>query len=127
MKVPSDSAKVEEAKTTSLILTKAGFEVVSVICCVGGISKDKIGLKEDQKIHGNKYEPMCNPIAQAGMCNAAGTELNILLGLCVGHDSLFIKHSKAYTTVFAVKDRVLGHNPLALVYTAESYYRRFLG
>ena len=117
----------EEAKTTSLILTKAGFEVVSVICCVGGISKDKIGLKEDQKIHGNKYEPMCNPIAQAGMCNAAGTQLNILLGLCVGHDSLFIKYSKAYTTVFAVKDRVLGHNPLALVYTAGSYYRRFLG
>lgn len=114
-----------EAKTTSLILTKAGFDVVSVICCVGGIPKEKIGLGEDQKIRSGEYEPMCNPLSQAGICNDAGTELNILLGLCVGHDSLFIKHSKAYTTVFAVKDRVLGHNPLALIYTADSYYRRF--
>lgn len=68
---------------------------------------------------------MCNPIAQAKILNAAGTDFNILLGLCVGHDSLFIKYSQAMVTVFAVKDRVLGHNPLAAVYNYESYYERF--
>ncbi len=115
-----------EARTTALILTKHGFEVVSVMCCVGGIPKEKIGLEPDHKIIREEFEPMCNPIAQAEICNEAGTELNILLGLCVGHDSLFIKHAQAYTTVFAVKDRVLGHNPLALIYNAGSYYRRYL-
>lgn len=28
------------------------------------------------------------------------------------------------TTVFAVKDRVTGHNPVAALYTSRSYYRR---
>lgn len=115
-----------EAKTTALILSRAGFEVVSVMCCVGGIPKERLGLTEDQKIRRDSFEPMCNPLAQAEILNEADTEFNILLGLCVGHDSLFLKQSKAYCTVFAVKDRVLGHNPLALIYTAESYYRRFL-
>jgi len=54
-------------------------------------------------------ETMCNPMAQAGICNDAETDLNMMMGLCVGHDSLFLKNSRAYTTVFAVKDRALGH------------------
>ena len=70
-------------------------------------------------------ETMCNPMAQAGICNDAETDFNMMMGLCVGHDSLFLKNSRAYTTVFAVKDRLLGHNPLALVYTSKSYYTRF--
>lgn len=115
-----------EAKTTARILTRHGFEVVSVMCCVGGIPKEELGLKPEQKILCDSFEPMCNPTAQAEVLNEAGTELNILLGLCVGHDSLFMKYSEACCTVFAVKDRVLGHNPLALIYTAGSYYRRFM-
>ena len=55
--------------------------------------------------------------------NEAKTELNIILGLCVGHDSLFIKYSDALVTTFAVKDRVLAHNPLAVIYQAEAYYK----
>jgi uncharacterized metal-binding protein len=50
--------------------------------------------------------------------------LNILLGLCVGDDTLFIKHSKAPVTVLAVKDRVLAHNPLGALYTARNMYPR---
>jgi uncharacterized metal-binding protein len=48
--------------------------------------------------------------------------LNVLLSLCVGHDSLFFKYAEAYTTVVAVKDRVTGHNPLAALYTSHTYY-----
>ena len=48
---------------------------------------------------------------------------NVLLGLCVGHDSLFFKYTEAPCTVLAVKDRLLGHNPLAAVYNVDSYYR----
>ena len=40
----------------------------------------------------------------------------------MGHDSLFLSHSKKMCTVLAVKDRLLGHNPLAAVYTNHSYY-----
>jgi uncharacterized metal-binding protein len=47
-----------------------------------------------------------------------------LLGLCVGHDSLFFKYADAPVTVLAVKDRVTGHNPLAAVYLMDSYYSR---
>jgi len=67
---------------------------------------------------------MCNPISQAMVLNDDKTDFNILLGLCVGHDSLFIKYANAYTTVLVVKDRVLGHNPVAALYTADGYYQR---
>ncbi|MDF2881787.1 MAG: hypothetical protein K0R54_2344 [Clostridiaceae bacterium] len=104
-----------EAKVLSKVLQYNGFTVNSVICKNGGISKDFINI--------NSNVPMCNPIGQAAFLNEAKTDLNILLGLCVGHDSLFIKYSNAPITVFAVKDRVLAHNPLGAIYQAESYYK----
>lgn len=100
-----------------------GFEVVSALCKVGQVPKETIGVADDQKIAIGRHESMCNPISQAMLMNAAGTEFNILLGLCVGHDSLVFKYSEAFCTVLAAKDRVFGHNPLAAVYTMDSYYR----
>jgi uncharacterized metal-binding protein len=67
---------------------------------------------------------MCSPIAQAMILDEEKTDFNILVGLCVGHDSLFLKYAKAFSTVLVVKDRVLGHNPAAALYTAESYYSK---
>jgi len=116
------SGMQSEGNITTKILEKQGFEVVSVCCKVGAIHKEEIGIQDKQKVESGSFEPMCNPIAQAEILNEAETELNIMLGLCVGHDSLFIKYVKAPTTVFAVKDRVLGHNPLAALYTCNSYY-----
>ncbi len=112
-----------EARTVVEIYSARGFEVVSVICKTGCSDKELIGLKDNQKIVKNEPEAMCNPILQAIVLNEAKTDFNILLGLCVGHDSLFLKKAAAPCTVLAVKDRVLGHNPLAAVYNAESYYR----
>jgi uncharacterized metal-binding protein len=109
----------KEAKVLNKVLTYNGFEVNSVICKNGHIGKDYIDIEEGKV-------PMCNPIGQALFLNEAKTELNIILGLCVGHDSLFIKYSEAPITVFAVKDRVLGHNPLAVIYQAEAYYKNKL-
>jgi uncharacterized metal-binding protein len=48
------------------------------------------------------------------------------VGLCVGHDSLFFRHSEAPVTVLVAKDRVLAHNPAAGLYLSSSYYRRLL-
>ena len=77
----------------------------------------------DEQIDAGKDEAMCNPILQAMVLNHEKTEFNILLGLCVGHDSMFFKYADALCTVLAVKDRVLGHNPLAAIYNVDSYYR----
>ena len=115
-----------EASAVARVLEKQGFEVVSAVCKVGGIPKEEIGILEEQKIQIGEEETMCNPIAQAELMNRSQTELNILIGLCVGHDSLFFRHAEAYTTVLAAKDRVTGHNPLAAVYTLRSYSERFL-
>ncbi len=66
---------------------------------------------------------MRNLVFQAMLLNGSGAGLNVILGLCAGHDSLFIKHTTAPVTVLAVKDRLLGHNPLAAVYTCDSCWR----
>lgn len=112
-----------EAKAVETLISAHGFDMVSVVCKVGRSAKEIIGLTRDEQIDASREEAMCNPILQAMVLNEAKTEFNILLGLCVGHDSLFLKYSDALCTVLAVKDRVLGHNPLAAVYNLDSYYR----
>jgi uncharacterized metal-binding protein len=112
-----------EGKLVADFYRSRGFEVVSALCKIGQVPKETIGIADDQKIAIGRHESMCNPISQAMLMNAAKTEFNILLGLCVGHDSLVFKYSEAFCTVLAAKDRVLGHNPLVAVYTMDSYYR----
>lgn len=116
----------KEAELFCSILRENGFEVSSVICKNGSVPKELIGIQDSQKNRPGTYEPMCNPVGQAVFLNREQTELNILLGLCVGHDSLFIKYSDAPVTVFAVKDRVLAHNPLGAIYLSDSYYKNRL-
>ena len=115
-----------EASLLSEILEKHGFEIVSVSCKVGGVPKERIGVKDEEKIRIGQFESMCNPITQARILNRAKTDFNIMLGLCIGHDSLFLKYIEGLTTVFAVKDRVTGHNPMAALYTSRSYYQRIM-
>jgi len=116
-----------EARILTGILENRDFEVVSVCCKVGSVTKEELGLSGEQKIGGpDVREAMCNPIAQAGLLNARNTEFNIAVGLCVGHDSLFFKHSDAPVTVLIAKDRVFGHNPAAGLYLANSYYKKLM-
>lgn len=112
-----------EAKAVEHLFSDHGFEMVSALCKAGRVPKERIGVTEDQKLDPSQFESMCNPIFQAYLLNDGKTEFNILLGLCVGHDSLFLKYADAPCTVLAVKDRMLCHNPLAAVYTMDSYYR----
>ncbi len=114
----------QEAELFTNLLLNEGFEVVSVCCMCGALSSEDVELPEDDKIIPGYRQPMCNPIGQATVLDSEGCDLNILLGLCVGDDTLFIKHSKAPVTVLAVKDRVLAHNPLGALYTAKHIYTR---
>ncbi len=115
---------MQEAKVARDIFMAGGFEVYAVCCKAGSIAKEKIGLTEEEKVHPGQYEALCSPVGQAALLAKAGTQLNVVIGLCVGHDSLFFMHSKAPATVLVAKDRVLGHNPVAALYTSHTYYRR---
>lgn len=115
---------IEEAKIFAQILKAKGLESYSAICKVGSVDKAEIGILEEHKIRPGTHESMCNPILQARILNYQKTDLNVVLGLCVGHDSLFIKYSEALVTNLVTKDRITGHNPVAALYTAHSYYNR---
>lgn len=114
---------LNEARIAARVFRKAGFEVYGAACKVGSQMKTSVGLPETCEAVGSV---MCNPILQAKLLNQAGTDLNVVIGLCVGHDSLFYKYSDALVTTLVTKDRVLGHNPAAALYQAHSYYSRLL-
>lgn len=114
---------IAEARTFAKILRANGFDPYAIICKVGGIDKSSIGIAKECE---NIGAAMCNPILQAKLLNNIKTDLNVVIGLCVGHDSLFYKYSEAYATTLVTKDRVTGHNPAAVLYTANSYYKKKL-
>jgi len=109
----------EEAKLVAEVFERCGFEVFSVACKVGAVDKSELGLG---KIRPQEKESVCNPVGQAKVLNEVGTEMNVIVGLCVGHDMLFQVYSRAPVTTLIVKDRVLAHNPAGAIYS--TYYRR---
>ena len=116
-----------ETQTFAKVLKAKGFEsVCAVICKVGGIDKTQAEIPEDVKVRPGEHESLCNPIVQAKILNSQNTDLNVIVGLCVGHDTLFIQHSDAPVTYLIVKDRVLAHNPAAALYQSHMYYRRIM-
>ena len=100
----------EEARLVAEILGRE-FEVESVCCKLGGLENGELGLMDPP----GPKESSCNPATQALMIEKAGCELAIVLGLCVGHDTVFYRACRVPVTTLAVKDRVLGHNPIAAV------------
>ncbi|WP_347490738.1 DUF1847 domain-containing protein [Desulfoscipio sp. XC116] len=96
---------------------------VKVVCCkICGKDKKEMDLLQ---INNDKFEAMCNPVGQAMNLNKEKTDLNLLVGLCVGHDILFIKYSDAPVTTLVVKDRVLAHNPLGVIYSRYYLKNKF--
>ena len=117
---------IEETRIFAKILKAHGLQSYTVLCKVGSVDKCAIGIPDALKVQPGSYEAICNPVLQAELLNAQQTDLNVIVGLCVGHDSLFIKHSNAPVTTLITKDRVTGHNPAAALYTSGFYYKRLL-
>ena len=115
---------LDETSRLTAVLEAQGFEVVSACCKAGSIDKLELGLAEKDKVRPGTFEPACNPIAQAQLLGVAQTDMNVIVGLCVGHDMLFAKHSAAPVTTLVVKDRVTGHNPVSVLYGQNFYYKR---
>jgi uncharacterized metal-binding protein len=117
---------IEETRVLVDILRLADFETRTAVCKAGSIDKTEIGVAEKVKVKSGAFEACCDPILQARLLNRHKTDLNVIMGLCVGHDSLFSRHSEAPVTTLVVKDRLLAHNPVAGLYTVKSYSRRML-
>ena len=116
---------MDESQTFAKILSKHNFEAYSVACKVGAMKKtETTGLDEEKTaVTGNI---MCNPILQAKILNREKTDLNVVIGLCVGHDSMFYKYSDALCTTLVTKDKVLAHNPVGALYQTKTYYKKLL-
>jgi uncharacterized metal-binding protein len=86
------------------------FEVVPVWCKVGGVAEDDTDAAP------------CNPLGQAAALNVAHTDVNVVVGLCIGADCLFNQASEAPVTHLFVKDRSLANNPIGAIYS-DRYLR----
>ena len=115
---------LEESRVLARILRKHGFEVYGAACKIGSFEKKSVGVADEDMV--NTGFIMCNPIMQAEVLNEAGTDFNVVMGLCVGHDSLFYKYSEALVTTLVAKDRVLAHNPVGALYQIGSYYKKLM-
>lgn len=111
----------KEARIIHKILER-DFEVYSVCCKVSAIDKDEYDL---EKLHPDTFDPTCNPLGQAMLLKDNDTQLNIIVGLCIGHDILFTRHSAAPVTTLIVKDRVLANNPAGAIYSGYYLRKRF--
>ena len=116
-------ALLKEAKVFCEMLAKNGIDYYCAGCKVGAIDKSEVDL-ERYKLKEGTYDPICNPVMQAELLNKENTDLNIIIGLCVGHDTLFIKYSNAPVTYLVVKDRVLVHNSVAALQKDGFYYKK---
>ena len=94
----------KEAATVEKFLSE-DFEVFSVDCKCGRITKKEL-------LGGEGTSIMCNPSGQADYLKEQNTDLNISMGLCVGHDMLFSQKSGVAVTTLVVKDRVNNHNTI---------------
>lgn len=99
---------------------REGYEVATVMCKTGGFRKADMGVPDRNIMisrtgYGIGYVA-CNPVAQALILNAENTDLNIIVGLCTGHDTVFMKHSAAPCVTLIAKDRSNGHNPASILY-----------
>ena len=86
-------------------LLENDFEVFSVNCKYGQLPANELLRNESKGIS-------CNPAGQADFLEENKTELNIVMGLCVGHDMVFTSKSRVPSTTLIVKDREHKHNPI---------------
>lgn len=95
---------LKEAEAVKQFLSEK-FEVYSIDCKCGRVTKHEMLGYEGNEI-------MCNPAGQAEYLKENNTELNISMGLCVGHDMVFNQKSASPVSALVVKDRANKHNPM---------------
>ena len=112
---------IKEAHRVAEILENYGFKVVSVCCKTGSVKKTDVGIPEEYTMFSKTGYTIgwitCNPVAQALLLNEAKTDMNIIVGLCVGHDITFTHLCEAPVTTLIAKDRSAPHDPSAVLFS----------
>ncbi len=93
-------------------LLKRFFKVSTVCCKIGGYTQHDLITASDGVL--------CNAIGQARVLNGLGTDINVVVGLGVGIDFIFVRHSEAPTSTLFVRDKLLANNPVSALYS--KYY-----
>jgi len=94
------------------------FKVFPVCCKVGGITLDAAQVHTGPGGRSaGQIATACNPSGQAAVLNSLDTDLNVIVGLCVGADCIFTRESHAPVTTIFVKDKSLANNPIGAVYS----------
>ncbi|PID91073.1 MAG: hypothetical protein CSA96_10290 [Bacteroidetes bacterium] len=94
----------KDAAALQELLEQKGFKVARANC--------KYGQMPFKDILEGYKGLACNPAGQALHLAEEGSELNIMMGLCLGHDMVFNSKSTAPVTPLVVKDRKLRHATL---------------
>ncbi len=104
---------VELFRETQILthLLRRYLRVTPVCCKIGGIRT------ADAEAAPRGGQIACNPLGQAAELNRAGTDVNTLVGLCMGCDLLLTRHSLAPVSTLFVKDRSLANNPVGALYS----------
>ncbi|MGD6729877.1 MAG: DUF1847 domain-containing protein [Pleomorphochaeta sp.] len=76
---------------------ESDFQIFTVDCKYGRLSKKELFNENSSRV-------LCNPAGQAQYLNDKNTDLNISIGLCVGHDMIFNRVSNALVTCVYTKD-----------------------
>jgi uncharacterized metal-binding protein/predicted Fe-Mo cluster-binding NifX family protein len=96
------------------------FDVHPICCKVGGKTVSDPWSTSTPGGNTDYSEISCNPQGQAEALNRIGTDLNVLVGLCMGADCIFSKASDAPVSTLFVKDKSLANNPIGALYS--DYY-----
>lgn len=102
----------KEADYVRTIFEENGIKVAQVDCKLGKIPFNNL-------IDGYKGLS-CNPAGQAHYLSERKTELNVMMGLCVGHDMIFNQKSSAPVTALIVKDRKYKHKTIEVMKNSEN-------
>lgn len=73
----------------------------------------------DVRLPPEEYD--CDPLGQATLFGRIRTQLNVVAGMCVGHEAVFTRASRAPLTGLIARDERFRHNPAAALYTADTY------
>lgn len=109
----------EEARHLTAVLGTNGFRVSSACCKTGAVPKERIGIEDAGKVRPGRPEMLCNPLAQAHLLEGEDVDLVLLMGQCVGHDSLTLARLRTPAVFVVAKDRLLAHNTAAALYTDD--------
>jgi len=110
-----------EMRVLRKLFMQEGFDVVCAACQIGWVTAEERGIPKLT----DYVNSSCNPIAQAEILNHERTELNFIVGLCLGHDILFSRYSAAPVSTLIVKDRITGNNPAAALYGYHARHSLF--